>query len=87
MFERLKEEINNLKAERESIDNVDIEALVNERLAEIKPKIEETVKGELAHRKIILDARIDATQNAYEIVIHEVAEGEQEATAPVDFTL
>lgn len=47
-----------LKAEKEALNNVDIDALVEERLAEAKAKIRAEVEADVVHTKYVKDIEI-----------------------------
>ena len=57
-----------LKAEREALDNVDIDALVEDRLAEVKAKIRAEVVAEVENSKFATDIRVSAITDAIGIV-------------------
>lgn len=64
-----------LKAEREALNNVDVDALVEERLAEAKAKIRAEVEADVVHTKFVKDIEISAITKAIG-VITPVAEPE-----------
>ena len=57
-----------LKAEREALENVDIDALVEDRLAEVKAKIRAEVVAEVENSKFATDIRVSAITDAIGIV-------------------
>lgn len=57
-----------LKAERRELDFVDIDALVDERLAEVKSKIKQEVVAEVASQKFVAEIKIDAIEEALQVV-------------------
>jgi hypothetical protein len=57
-----------LKAEREALNNVDIDALVEERLTEVKAKIRTEVVAEVETSKHDNDIRVSAITDAISIV-------------------
>ena len=57
-----------LKAEREALDNVDIDALVEDRLAEVKAKIRAEGVAEVENSKFATDIRVSAITDAIGIV-------------------
>lgn len=65
-----------LVAEKNALDNVDIDALVEERLSSIRAKITAEVEADVAHTKIINDAKISAIKDAIGIVARAVEEVE-----------
>lgn len=65
-----------LVAEKDALDNVDIDALVEERLSSIRAKIAAEVEADIAHTKIINDAKISAIKDAIGIVARAVEEVE-----------
>jgi transposase len=60
--------LDDLKAKREALDNVDIDALVAERIAEAKAKIRAEVSGEIVQAKFATDIKISAITDAITIV-------------------
>lgn len=65
-----------LVAEKNALDNVDIDALVEERLSSIRAKITAEVEADVANTKIINDAKISAIKDAIGIVARAVEEVE-----------
>lgn len=57
-----------LEAEKQELNNVDIEAIVDERLAEMRVKVRAEVVTEIAHKTVVTDAQITAINNAITIV-------------------
>lgn len=57
-----------LKAEREALENVDIDALVEDRLAEVKAKIRAEIVAEVENSKFATDIRVSAITDAIGIV-------------------
>jgi hypothetical protein len=57
-----------LKAEREALENVDIDALVEDRLAEVKAKIRTEIVAEVENSKFATDIRVSAITDAIGIV-------------------
>lgn len=57
-----------LKAERKALENVDIDALVEDRLAEVKAKIRAEVVAEVENSKFATDIRVSAITDAIGIV-------------------
>lgn len=57
-----------LKAEREALNNVDVDALVEERLAEAKAKIRAEVEADVVHTKFVKDIEIGAITKAIGVI-------------------
>ena len=57
-----------LKAEREALENVNIDALVEDRLAEVKAKIRAEIVAEVENSKFATDIRVSAITDAIGIV-------------------
>ena len=70
-----------LKAEREALNNVDVDALVEERLAEAKAKIRAEVEADVVHTKFVKDIEISAITKAINVITPvEVPEEEAESS-------
>lgn len=64
----LTEILNGYIAERVEIENVDVEAVVKEKLAEIEAEVRAEVEAEIADKRNIVNIKIDTMQNAIEQV-------------------
>jgi hypothetical protein len=77
-MESLKQRLTELNAKREEVQNQDLDALVEAKLAELKPKIKEQAVQNQAYELKVLDIRIGAFNEALELVEAErVAEAER----------
>lgn len=76
---RLTEYLDSVKAERNALETVDIDAVVAERLEAIKLKIRGEIIEEIEKQKFVADIRIKAIEDALEIVSAPV-ESEETAT-------
>ena len=65
-----------LIAEKNALDNVDIDALVEERLSTIRAKVLAEVEADVAHTKVVNEAKISAIKDAIGIVARAVEEVE-----------
>lgn len=70
----LTEILNGYIAERAEIENVDVEAVVKARLAEIEVKVRAEVEEDIANKRNIVDIKIDTMQHAIEQVAAVEAE-------------
>jgi hypothetical protein len=68
-----------LKAEREALNDVDVDALVEERLAEAKAKIRAEVEADVVHTKFVKDIEISAITKAIGAITPVVVPEEEEA--------
>lgn len=66
-----------LITKKEALDNINIDAAVDERLADMRAKVRAEVVAEVNHASIIVDAQIDAIRTAVAIVARPVEEAEQ----------
>lgn len=64
----LTEILNGYIAERVEIENVDVEAVVKAKLAEIEVEVRAEVEAEIADKRNIVNIKIDTMQNAIEQV-------------------
>lgn len=76
---RLTEYLDSVKAERNALETVDIDAVVAERLEAIKFKIRGEIIEEIEKQKFVADIRIKAIEDALQIVSAPV-ESEETAT-------
>lgn len=60
--------LDTLKAEREALENIDVDALVEERLAEVKAKIRAEVVEDVKNTIYVTDIKIEAIADAIKIV-------------------
>ena len=65
-----------LEAEKEELNNVDVEAIVDEKLAQKRAEVKAEVVADIALKTVVTDAQIAALTNAIAIVTRatEVAE-------------
>lgn len=65
-----------LLAEQEEINNIDVEAVVDERLAQKRAEVRAEVVTEIAHKSVVTEAQITAITNAIAIItrVPEVAD-------------
>lgn len=61
----------------EALDNINIDAAVDERLADMRARIRAEVVAEIDHASIIVNAQIDAIRTAVAIVARPVEAPEQ----------
>lgn len=61
-----------LITKKEALDNIDIGAAVDERLADMRARIRAEVVAEVNHASLVVDAQIDAIRTAVEIVTRPV---------------
>lgn len=73
----LKEFHAELVAEREALENVDVDKRVQERLAEIEVSIRAEIEAEISTQKLVADIKVANTEKAISLV--EIAEAEAEA--------
>lgn len=66
-----------LITKKEALDNINIDAAVDERLADMRARIRAEVVSEVNHASIIVDAQIDAIRTAVAIVARPVEAPEQ----------
>lgn len=66
-----------LLTKKEALDNINVDAAVDERLADMRAKVRAEVVAEVNHASIIVDAQIDAIRTAVAIVARPVEEAEQ----------
>lgn len=57
-----------LVAEKEELANVDVEAVVDARLAQKRAEVTAEVVAEIAHKSVVAEAQITAVTNAIAIV-------------------
>lgn len=62
-----------LVADREALDNIDVDALVEERLAEMKANITAEIVSEIEKDKLVADVKIIAITDAIQIVERNLA--------------
>lgn len=70
-----------LVAAREALDNIDVDALVENRLAEMKANIKAEIVSDIDKDKLVADVKISAIEDAIAIVERNLAleaEAEQE---------
>ncbi|MBP3573874.1 MAG: hypothetical protein J6J71_04630 [Prevotella sp.] len=72
-----------LEAEKVALENADIEALTEEKLAEVRSKIREEIVADIEHKKFVADVKIGAIADAIEIVERNIAEEQEEVTDEV----
>lgn len=80
MFEKLKELIENYENQLDELQKTDINELVEQEIERLKPSIYESITKKVTHEISMVEAKISAVQEAYEVVIHSVVEQE---TTPV----
>lgn len=73
-----------LVAERADLENVNIDKIVEERLAEIKVKVRAEVEAEISTAKLVADVKVKNTEEAIARV--ELAEAEARAEAEVAYS-
>ena len=61
-----------LKTERVELDNVDVEAVVDARLAQKRAEVKAEVEAEIAHDVLVTEAKIVAITDAIAIVARPV---------------
>ena len=66
-----------LLTKKEALDNINIDAAVDERLVDMRAKIRAEVVAEVNHASIVVDAQIDAIRTAVAIVARPVEAPEQ----------
>lgn len=66
-----------LITKKEALDNINIDAAVDERIADMRAKVRAEVVAEINHASIVVDAQIDAIRTAVAIVDRPVEEAEQ----------
>lgn len=70
----LTEILNGYIAERAEIENVDVEAVVKAKLAEIEVEVRAKVEADIANKRNIVDIKIDTMKHAIEQVTAVEAE-------------
>lgn len=73
-YNALTSHLEALKAQREALDYVDIEALVEERLAEKKSEIRAEITTEVEKNKFVTDVKIEAVTDAINVVTRAIME-------------
>ena len=72
-----------LEAEKVALENADIEALTEEKLAEVRSKIREEIVADIENKKFVADVKISAITDAIEIVERNLANEQEEVTDEV----
>ena len=72
-----------LEAEKVALENADIEALTEEKLAEVKAQIRAEVVADIEDKKFVADVKISAITDAIEIVERNLAIEQEEVTDEV----
>jgi oligoendopeptidase F len=80
VFEKLKELIENYENQLDELHKTDINELVEQEIERLKPSIHESITQKVTYEMSMVEAKISAVQEAYEVVIHSVVEQE---TTPV----
>lgn len=58
---------------REALDNIDVDALVENRLAEMKAKVKAEIVSDIEKDKLVADVKISAIEDAIAIVERNLA--------------
>lgn len=72
-----------LEAEKVALENADIDALTEEKLAEVRSKIREEIVADIENKKFVADVKISAITDAIEIVERNLANEQEEVTDEV----
>lgn len=83
MFEKLKELIENYENQLDELQKTDINELVEQEIERLKPSIYESITKKVTHEISMVEAKISAVQEAYEVVVHSVVEQETTPVEPV----
>lgn len=75
-YTALTSHLESLKAERKELDYVDIDALVEERVAEIKSEIRASIVTEVEKSKFVTDVKIEAVTDAINVVTRAIMEAQ-----------
>lgn len=65
-----------LEGEKVALENVDVEALTDERLAEVRAEIRAEIVADVENKKFVNNIRLSAITDAIEIVERNLAEQE-----------
>ena len=67
-----------LVGDKEILETVDVEALVEERLSDMKARVKAEIVAEIEHDKVVVEAKIEAVKNAITIVANANAQAEED---------
>lgn len=73
-----------LVAEKEELNNVDVEAIADERLAQKRAEVKAEVEEEIDHKSVVTEAKIVAITDAIAIVTRTVEQAEESVEADED---
>lgn len=73
----LKQKVAELNAKRAEVQNQDLNALVEAKLAELRPQIRDQAEKTQAYELKVLDIRIDAFNEALELIEAESVAAEE----------